>query len=510
MGALLKNMDVQTAALLQLLSAPSQRASRPDNGGVRSVLQVKPQISWPVLDDKDNDVDDFIDEFESTVGLANDGLGMADREKLRVLANCLRQSRKQVYKVVTKAARRAGTLESDPGAVYDQVIERLREFREGEIEKQTRVTNQWDALVKGKLSALQFLPQFENCVAEMELHGLAKGARELLLEYLKRVGAPYRTEILKDRRFYPAPGGGEVQRQVGTWKEAHGVLVELEQLTEGSRALMAPMNPDEPSGKGNGKGRRGRRGDQKGGARNGAPEVAAIDTEHLKKICFQARDNKKCERPGCQFDHDPRRLAEARKLKAQKDQKPGGGNPAAPKASGAPKAPSVCFQFAKGQCTRGEACKFSHAQKAVQEFRKAIMAVYVETPAAAVPPPQASLGLPPACPRSAPSAPLLASRLLRQLPRQAGRPSCGCVGAPSEPATCPCSRTCRTWRPCRRPLRRAAPTATWISFRPRPGRRSPCRLQATTTASRSASRTSLSWPSWTQVRRPVPSQRRRW
>ena len=167
LNALMKNMDVQTAALLQLLSAQQQRPARADADGVRSVLQVKPQISWPVLDDKDNDVDDFIDEFESTVGLANDGLGMADREKLRVLANCLRQSRKQVYKVVTKAARRAGTLESDPGAVYDQVIERLREFREGEIEKQTRVTNQWDALVKGKLSALQFLPQFENCVAEM-------------------------------------------------------------------------------------------------------------------------------------------------------------------------------------------------------------------------------------------------------------------------------------------------------------------------------------------------------
>ena len=83
-------------------------------------------------------------------------------------------------------------------------------------------------------------------------------------------------EILKDRRFYPAPGGGEVQRQVSTWKEAHGVLVELEQLTEGSRALMAPLHSDDPScrgGRGNGKGRRGRRGEQKdkGGARGGAP-----------------------------------------------------------------------------------------------------------------------------------------------------------------------------------------------------------------------------------------------
>ena len=63
--------------------------------------------------------------------------------------------------------------------------------------------------------------------------------------------------------------------------------------------------------------------------------MAAIDTEHLKKICLQARDNKKCERTGWQFDHDPRRLVEARKLKTQTDQKPGGGNGAVPKASGA-------------------------------------------------------------------------------------------------------------------------------------------------------------------------------
>ena len=166
LNAHMKNMDVQTAALLQHLTPQQQQQSRSDTAGVRSVLQVKPQISSLVLDDKDNDVDEFIDELGSTIGLANDGLGMADREKLRVLANCLRQSRKQVFKVVTQAARRAGTLESDPGAVYDQVIERLREFREGEIEKQTRDQPVGSA-GQGQALALQFLPQFENCMAGM-------------------------------------------------------------------------------------------------------------------------------------------------------------------------------------------------------------------------------------------------------------------------------------------------------------------------------------------------------
>ena len=85
LNAHMKNMDVQTAALLQHLTPQQQQQSRSDTAGVRSVLQVKPQISSLVLDDKDNDVDEFIDELGSTIGLANDGLGMADREKLRVL-----------------------------------------------------------------------------------------------------------------------------------------------------------------------------------------------------------------------------------------------------------------------------------------------------------------------------------------------------------------------------------------------------------------------------------------
>ena len=165
-----------------LQGRPGGRSQAGTAGGeLRSVIQVKPQIQWPSLDDADADIDDFLERFEETVGLANDGMGMAERERLRVLGSCLKQSRQKVYRVVTKAARRTGELERDPGAVYQQIVLRLQEFKEGLIEKQTRISREWDALTKGKLTALQFLPLFEHLVSELELCGLAKGERELLL-----------------------------------------------------------------------------------------------------------------------------------------------------------------------------------------------------------------------------------------------------------------------------------------------------------------------------------------
>eukprot|EP00969_Alexandrium_andersonii_P178078 7874153-Alexandrium_andersonii.AAC.1 len=53
-------------------------------------------------------------------------------------------------------------------------------------------------------------------------------------------------EILKDRRPYRLPGGGEETRQVRSWREAHQVLVELEQLGESTRALVAGLTDGPP------------------------------------------------------------------------------------------------------------------------------------------------------------------------------------------------------------------------------------------------------------------------
>ena len=46
----------------------------------RSVIQVRPNIQWPILTGDDHDVEGFFDAFEETCGLANDGAGMTDAE----------------------------------------------------------------------------------------------------------------------------------------------------------------------------------------------------------------------------------------------------------------------------------------------------------------------------------------------------------------------------------------------------------------------------------------------
>ena len=51
----------------------------------RSTIQVAPQVQWPVLDDDCSDfrsVQEFYEQFEATIDLANDGEGMTDMEPL--------------------------------------------------------------------------------------------------------------------------------------------------------------------------------------------------------------------------------------------------------------------------------------------------------------------------------------------------------------------------------------------------------------------------------------------
>ena len=58
-----------------------------------------------------------------------------------------------------------------------------------------RLTNEWDALWKGATTAHQFEAVFEEATTELELAGLAKNQRELLLGYLQKVGPQPAAEI---------------------------------------------------------------------------------------------------------------------------------------------------------------------------------------------------------------------------------------------------------------------------------------------------------------------------
>ena len=145
-------------------------------------------------------------------------------------------------------------------------------------------------------------------------------------------------EILRDRRPYRLLGGGEEVHQVRTWREAHQVLVEYEQLGEGTQALVAALGPERTSQEGGGgrKRHRDNNGAQGKGVAGGSdpPDVAAFGNQdersgsmpgHLRKVCWYKRDQGKCDRPDCSFDHDDRRVKEARAWLEQNRGPKGGG-----------------------------------------------------------------------------------------------------------------------------------------------------------------------------------------
>ena len=85
---------------------------------------------------------------------------------------------------------------------------------------------------------------FESLVSGMELSGMGKSDRDLLLGYLALIPPAHRPGVLKDRRAYPLSDGAmSVPRSVETWREAHRVLVKLEEADTGSKALVAAVGP---------------------------------------------------------------------------------------------------------------------------------------------------------------------------------------------------------------------------------------------------------------------------
>ena len=113
--------------------------------------------------------------------------------------------------------------------------------------QQQRLSGEWKALTRGKKSALELLPVFEALVSEMELSGMGKSDRDLLLTYLALIPPAYRADVLKDRRAYTLADGSPSGlrgvetspsglRGVETGREAHRLVVKLEEADSGSKA----------------------------------------------------------------------------------------------------------------------------------------------------------------------------------------------------------------------------------------------------------------------------------
>ena len=61
---------------------------------------------------------------------------------IRTLGGCLKGSRKQAFNVEVRSARAKALIQSNPEFVYQALVERLGEFKEGVMEKQQRLNRE--------------------------------------------------------------------------------------------------------------------------------------------------------------------------------------------------------------------------------------------------------------------------------------------------------------------------------------------------------------------------------
>ena len=270
----------------------------------RSTIKVAPTFKWPILGDDGPDakeVEEFYEKYEDLCRLANDGRGMSAMEHLTTLVSCLRGSKEKIYRIVYKKHRKLGTVAKDPDAVFAEIRERHMRFIETPMERQMRVLGEWDGLWKGNRSALQFEAVFEETITELELAGLAKNERELLLGYLQKIGPQLAAEVQKDVRSWTNREGLETSRRVSSWEEAHRVHVEIEAIKASGRALV----PAYVLGGGKSAGKGG------GGKPSGLERAEAPSS---RPVCHEMRDKNTCRfGDSCRYSHDPQTLKEARK-----------------------------------------------------------------------------------------------------------------------------------------------------------------------------------------------------
>ena len=92
----------------QILEAALQVKNR-DGTAHRSsggVIQIHPRASWPKLGDGGpggRALEELYDKYEEICGIARDGEGMTEKERLMTLKTCLKGSRKRIYENVAKA-----------------------------------------------------------------------------------------------------------------------------------------------------------------------------------------------------------------------------------------------------------------------------------------------------------------------------------------------------------------------------------------------------------------------
>ena len=85
----------------------------------------------------------------------------------------------------------------------------------------------------------------EKLIADLTECGLCKTVRELFLAYVENIEPQLGEEVRNDRRPRSDGAGGTTTRAPRTWEEAHEVVVELEGIRAGTKALQTSLKGSE-------------------------------------------------------------------------------------------------------------------------------------------------------------------------------------------------------------------------------------------------------------------------
>ena len=320
----------------ELMEKMLDRNSQPK---LASTIKVEPRVTWPKLSDDaggGREVEDFYNKFEGLCMLANNGNGMADREMLVALKQCISGSRLIIYENVVKERKDRMHEDGAHGEVYAAIKERFYKFLETGVERQLRVRSEWNALYKHKqMSAIQFEAAWERACKNMEEVGLGVIPAEKFIAYIQKVGPAFAEKVRLDRRARADGAGGTTVRQPETWEECHEVLVELEVVKAGERAFNASRAAGQEhvmaAQEGNDKAKAKRdakrdaqlekalkeaeawklaaqKGKGKGKKGKGTPDVPTVQKDPntgRPPVCFRMKKDGKCDRPNCPYSHHP-------------------------------------------------------------------------------------------------------------------------------------------------------------------------------------------------------------
>ena len=167
----------------------------------KSVFTYSLRDDLPVFGDGDADLDKHLEACQDVCLVVKP---KNDREKLRLFARTLKGTRRRCYDTIVKESKHNGDYEAKPSAVFDRVVAALdASFHESDEAKAMKARAKCDNLEKKSTAFQEFQVSWLEALTELNAAGVYKCQKNLLYDFLHKIGSFLREEVSRDRRFWP-------------------------------------------------------------------------------------------------------------------------------------------------------------------------------------------------------------------------------------------------------------------------------------------------------------------